>query len=353
MKNQRSEQLFDAIGTLPEDMIAAAAPTGRAKILRTRRLATAAACLVCACAVGFGAWSAGVFGADPEIGKNPYGEESVRAESGEPAPAPWRSWDSLPTGEQYTWLTHNGKTYESQTPLTAGAELGDPLGEITVYGYNAQAKEVVQMQATLHRLRGVSEQFAVAVAFPDTQGDKPETPQPYVYIDPFWQPETLGEMIDALNLEQFMSFGIVYDGQDSNIMYDVPSEDVWQIMLCDRDLVNVYDKGVLSEQLAHPLIRASVYIRALGYWNISLEVTDAGYLSTNIGSTGKAFYIGEDKAAEMIAALTSYERIETYNEQPSDPLEPDEQVYNDVEDESIPTEPGNEGATTGPYDPRA
>jgi hypothetical protein len=98
MKNQRSEQLFDAIGTLSEDMIAAAAPTGRAKILRTRRLATAAACLVCACAVGFGAWGAGVFGSDPEIEKNPYGEESVRAERGEPAPAPWRSWDSLPTG---------------------------------------------------------------------------------------------------------------------------------------------------------------------------------------------------------------------------------------------------------------
>lgn len=349
MKNQRSEQLFDAIGTLPEDMIAAAAPTGRAKILRTRRLATAAACLVCACAVGFGAWSAGVFGSDPEIGKNPHGEESMNPEVAEPAP--WRSWDSLPTGEQYPYLTWDGREYSSQTPLTDGAELGEALGEITVRGYNEQAEKDVEMQATLHRLRGVSEQFAVAVAFPDTQGDKLETPQPYVYIDSSWRPETLGEMIDALNLEQFMSFGIVYAGENDMVMYDVPSEDVWELMIFDRSLVNVYDQEEASKDgYGSRLIRASVYARALGYWNISLALTDQGYMTTNIGSTGKAFYIGKDKVAEIISVIETYERTENYVWDPA--KEPNGPGQNAVP-EPEPGTPIGDGATTLPYDPRA
>ena len=44
----------------------------------------------------------------------------------------------------------------------------------------------------------------------------------------------------------------------------------------------------------------NVFIPVLGYENISLSVTEDGYITTNILDTGKAFYIGEDKTDMFI-----------------------------------------------------
>ena len=157
--------------------------------------------------------------------------------------------------------------------------------------------------------------------------------------------------IDALNLEQFMSFGIVYAGENDMVMYDVPSEDVWELMIFDRSLVNVYDQEEASKDgYGSRLIRASVYARALGYWNISLSLTDRGYMTTNIGSTGKAFYIGKDKVAEIISVIETYERTENYVWDPA--KEPNGPGQNAVP-EPEPGTPIGYGATTLPYDPRA
>ena len=258
-------------------------------------------------------------------------------------------------GERYPYLTWTGRSYAVQTPLVDGAEIGEALGAITVYGHHEQMEEDVELQATLHRLQGVSEQFAVAVVFPDSEGELPETPVPYVYADTSWQPATLGELIEGLNLEEFMDFGIVYDGDDHHVMYEVPDADIWALMLTDRTLENVHDESRLSTKgYGNHLISVSVNIRELGYWNISLSVTDAGYLFTNIGSTGKAFYLGEGRANEIAAVLAGYERIE----QPGDvslpevPTPEDEPWYEAVEEEPTPVLP-DEGATTAPYDPRA
>ena len=47
------------------------------------------------------------------------------------------------------------------------------------------------------------------------------------------------------------------------------------------------------------LISVSINIELLGYENISLTVTEDGYLTTNILDTGKAFFIGKEKAEEF------------------------------------------------------
>ena len=47
-------------------------------------------------------------------------------------------------------------------------------------------------------------------------------------------------------------------------------------------------------------IDISVDIPLLGRKNISVELTDKGYLITNILDTGKGFYIGENKVQEFL-----------------------------------------------------
>ena len=68
------------------------------------------------------------------------------------------------------------------------------------------------------------------------------------------------------------------------------------MLLSDTTLENVYDDREMY--VSHMGI--SVDIPLLGYENISLSVTEEGYLTTNILDTGKAFYIGKDKVNAFV-----------------------------------------------------
>ena len=339
MKEQRKEQLYDAIGALPEEMIAAAAPTGRAKMRRPRAWVAAAACFVCACIVGFGAWSAGWLAAPGEI-ERAEGEESIMApESGEIDMR--MPWEKRPLAEQYTDLQYNGRSYSSQWCTTEPQLLDGALGEVTVRGYDEIEDEQHQTRATLYRLRGVDEAFAVAVVHAT---DGSEEALPVVFVDTSWRPATLGELIDGLNLRELMSFGTVY-GEDHTMYEDVPDEVIWELMLSDTDLENVYSEQQLGTSgYGQRLMSASVYITALGYRNISLAVTDAGYLKTNIGSTGKAFYIGEERCAQIVSYIERHYEGVAY----------ESAVDNSVAEPEVEMTPQeDQGATTPSYDPRA
>ena len=69
---------------------------------------------------------------------------------------------------------------------------------------------------------------------------------------------------------------------------------VWEMLFSDRNLKNVKDYD--SMNFGKELISVSINIELLGYENISLTVTEDGYLTTNILDTGKAFFIGKEKA---------------------------------------------------------
>lgn len=331
----RCEQLLDVIGQLPEEMVAAAAPAGKDKRRRTRGLATAVACLICACALGLGAWSAGLFDTDGEIVRV-QGEESSVPE-GEIAIV--RPWEERPIAERYTDLSYGGRSYSSQWCPTEPELLGESLGEVTVRGYDEFQDQVHEITATLYRMRGVTEEFALAVTYPS---DGTEDALPVVFVNTSWQPRTLGELIDGLNLRELMSFGTVY-GED-HTMYDVPDAVIWELMLSDTDLENVYSEQQLSTTgYGRRVMSASVYISALGYRNISLAVTDAGYLKTNIGSTGKAFYIGTERCAQIVSHIESHYEGVAYESALGDTVE-------EPEVEMTPQE--GEGASTPAYDPR-
>jgi hypothetical protein len=115
----------------------------------------------------------------------------------------------------------------------------------------------------------------------------------------------------------------------------------------DRDgeiLENVYSEQQLSTTgYGRRVMSASVYISALGYRNISLAVTDAGYLKTNIGSTGKAFYIGTERCAQIVSHIESHYEGVAYESALGDTV---------VEPEVEMTPQEGVGASTPAYDPR-
>ncbi|MBQ7337902.1 MAG: hypothetical protein IJW40_11930 [Clostridia bacterium] len=345
---KKTEQLLDTIGQLPDEMILDAAPKGKVlRTRRTRRLSVAAACLVCAVAVGVGGWASGLFDGNSEIDRrhSEYGNgEEIMSPEGETAII--RPWEELPIAEQYTELTYDGRSYSSQWCSTEPELLGASLGEITVRGYDEIKDEMHRTTATLYRMTGVTEEFALAVMFPPSEA---YDALPIVFIDSSWRPETLGALIDGLALESLMSFGTVYSG-DNRLMYeDVPDRVIWELMLSERDAVNVYDESKLSQQpYGKRLMGVSVYISALGYRNISLAVTDAGYLTTNIGSTGKAFFIGVERTEEIAAYIAEHYEGKAYV------IQSNTVNYNTVTEPEDATETpavSFEGESTASYDP--
>ena len=69
------------------------------------------------------------------------------------------------------------------------------------------------------------------------------------------------------------------------------------------NLKNIYsdnDTGKYTSERFSQSISISVDIPLLGYKNISVSLTDKGYMLTNILDTGKGFYIGEDKVKEFL-----------------------------------------------------
>jgi hypothetical protein len=80
------------------------------------------------------------------------------------------------------------------------------------------------------------------------------------------------------------------------MVYTIPDTSViWELLLSDASLTNEYDK--LSSV---SLMDISIDIKVIGIKNISLAVTADGYLQTNIFSTGKYFFIGEEKVQAFV-----------------------------------------------------
>ena len=115
-----------------------------------------------------------------------------------------------------------------------------------------------------------------------------------------YRPATLKDFIDDLNLTETLSFGSIYyewmqeNGEIAHIEFkNLNDAVVWNMLLSDTSLECVEFSG--NDILINGM-SISVSIPLLGYENISLGVTENGYLTTNILNTGKAFFIGAKKA---------------------------------------------------------
>ena len=114
-----------------------------------------------------------------------------------------------------------------------------------------------------------------------------------------------------LSLEEIISFGTMYynywdEDLQENInveFYGVDNKIIWQKLFNNKNLENIYsdnDTAKYTSERFSQSIDISVDIPLLGYKNISVSLTDKGYLLTNILDTGKGFYIGEDKVQEFL-----------------------------------------------------
>ncbi|MBQ8011005.1 MAG: hypothetical protein IJ265_05590, partial [Oscillospiraceae bacterium] len=160
----------------------------------------------------------------------------------------------------------------------------------TVMGYDDYADEVRYADASVHRISGISENCAVAVRFRGYDTG-------YVYTNRNYSPETLGELMDAVNLVETISFHTFYPAQDGSIT-EYEHGLLLDLLNEHRELVRLDDDGFHK-----PLFSVSTSVELLGIRNKSLKITEDGYLTTNIMEWGYVFYIGEATAAEIARAF--------------------------------------------------
>lgn len=201
-------------------------------------------------------------------------------------------WEEMKISQQFPEANYNGIRYSSRTAELSADNIDAELGEVSMQGYDTYTDKNYNATAKIYRIASVSENCAVALRF-DGQSEY------YAYVNSYYQPETLGQFIDDLNLRDNLITGSVWqDKLDKNGEFKtyeytgLDTDKVWSLLLSDTSLEAVRD---YDAQTFETLMSISVDIPLLGYKNISLSVTAEGYLTTNILDTGKAFFIGTDK----------------------------------------------------------
>ncbi len=205
-----------------------------------------------------------------------------------------QKWDEKTITQQFSEFQLDSKVYTTCT-MASPEDIGNIISEVTMTGYDIYEDKYHNIKAIVYEFKDYDKDVITAIKFEGREGY-------YIYINSRYTPETLGEFIDTLKLEENISFGSVwysyFDEEKNfyNIEYTNLADNViWEMLLSDRDLKNVYDQGQMYVNEMSISVELPLFKTAR-----SLYVTADGYLVTNIWNTGKAFFIGEEKVKAFI-----------------------------------------------------
>ncbi len=211
-------------------------------------------------------------------------------------------WDEMSISQQFREVQHDNNKYSSRVAKISKDNIMENIGNATLTGYDTYAETTYSKKGDLYSIKDIDKECAIAVQF---EGDTDY----YVYVNAYYRPNTLGEFMEALNLKENTSFGTIYyrywdkdAGENVDVeFYNVDNKIIWEKLFSNLNLENIYsDNAIYSSERFSESIDIGVDIPLLGYKNISVSLTDKGYLLTNILDTGKGFYIGEDKVKEFL-----------------------------------------------------
>lgn len=213
-------------------------------------------------------------------------------------------WNEMSISQQFNEVEYNNSKYSSRITKISNNNILKNIGNATLTGYDTYTETTYNKKAELYSIKDIEEKCAIAIKF---EGDTDY----YVYVNSYYRPTTLGEFTKDLNLEEIISFGTIYYNywdedlqEDINVeFYGADNKIIWQKLFNNKNLENIYsdnDTEKYTSERFSQSIGISVDIPLLGYKNISVSLTDKGYLLTNILDTGKGFYIGEDKVQEFL-----------------------------------------------------
>lgn len=212
-------------------------------------------------------------------------------------------WEDMEICDQYSQIIFNGIEYQAGRGEVAVDQLGAELGNIIAYGWDEYANiagedAVRYCNATVYEIQNISVPCAVAVRYEGTDVC-------YSADNSSYRPSTLGQFVEDLDLKNtlvvnraFYEYHKPVSGYTSIQFENIDKTKVIDLLLSDAAAVNEYSD--LDFEQPETILDISVDVPILGYENISLSVCENGYIITNILSTGKHFFVGEENTKAFV-----------------------------------------------------
>lgn len=318
MKKERAEKLLRAVGDVDNELLADAdnAKTVKRpmKIARVAWVCAACLCIAAACVIGAGRF--GWFDGIVQTTAKPWPVYTVNgntiAATGIPETAMIPRWDEMQDYERFNGMDFGGEEYYTTCKMLSAEKVGDSLGTANLKGYDIYSEKEYTETLTVYEINGIASDCAAAVRF--------EGSDDYCIYTRVWKEfETLGDMINSLDLNNTLKTGTARFGEtwirnaDGSSEYhefeaEVPEEKIREMLLGDETLPNVYDD--VESPFRKECLEISVDVPEIGCENHAIELTEDGYLRTNILETGKEFYIGEKRVREFMEYVETCPRCE-------------------------------------------
>ncbi len=229
-------------------------------------------------------------------------------------------WDEKPIWQKFRDFErkipegYDGKMYYTVHDTNIDKTMVEEyLEDVNLHGYDIYTETAYDVVGKVYRIKGINPICAVALQYEGRNDYFPAVNSAYT-------PETLGQFITDLNLREHLRVGTVYhsyrdaDGTFHDKEYaGLTVEKVWEMLLCDDALSNEYDEENWQRQW-NTKISIRIDMPLLGYNNISISLSEDGYLRTNLLDTEKLFHIGKDKVDAFMAYVEENCRLQKDDE---------------------------------------
>lgn len=203
-------------------------------------------------------------------------------------------WEYQTAYEKYRNVEIDGIEYHGKGRAVSEAWIGERIGNYTVVGYdevNNGKKYSAEFEA--YALKDIAQSQFIAVKMEDSY---------YVFQnDEYAPPNTLGELMDVVNLSEVVELQRFSEGDNSpdSKHFALSSDDyVWEVLSECRNAPFVEDQTWTVGDRSY--LSFTITSEALGVYKVALYVTEDGYLWTNAFNWQYLFNIGEDAASRII-----------------------------------------------------
>lgn len=203
-------------------------------------------------------------------------------------------WEYQTVYEKYRNVEIDGIEYHGKGRAVSEAWIGERIGNYTVVGYdevNNGKKYSAEFEA--YALKDIAQSQFIAVKMEDSY---------YVFQnDEYAPPNTLGELMDVVNLSEVVELQRFSEGDNSpdSKHFALSSDNyVWEVLSECRNAPFVEDQTWTVGDRSY--LSFTITSEALGVYKVALYVTEDGYLWTNAFNWQYLFNIGEDAASRII-----------------------------------------------------
>ena len=286
----KTPRIANAIGHIDDDLVAGAAECKKNRN-HWLKWGSLAACFAVIVIVG-AAILPSLFreNVTPEGTDGRYKDFSIQASE---SAIVW-PWEYQTVYEKYRNVEIDGIEYHGKGRAVSEAWIGERIGNYTVVGYDeVNNGKKYSAEFETYALKDIAQSQFIAVKMEDSY---------YVFQnDEYAPPNTLGELMDAVNLSEVVElqrFSEEDNSPDSK-HFALSSDDyVWEVLSECRNAHFVEDQTWTVGDRSY--LSFTITSEALGVYKVALYVTEDGYLWTNAFNWQYLFNIGEDAASRII-----------------------------------------------------